>query len=621
MCGIAGFLSASRNEAAVLRGMTAALAHRGPDAEGFYESPGVHLGHRRLAVIDLETGRQPLFNEDGTVAVVFNGEIYNFLELRAELVKRGHRFATRTDSEVLVHGYEEYGDELLGRLRGMFAFALWDAQRRRLLVARDHLGVKPLYYHWNGRLFAFASELKALLKHPGVTRALDAEALGLFLECQYIPTPRSIYRDIRKLPAGHALVVEENAVRVFRYWQLDYGHKLTLQEEDAVALVERELRDSVRAMLMSDVPLGAFVSGGIDSSLVAALMAQESGRTIDTFNVGFSGEVAVSEHEYAQQTASHIGSRHHSVMLAPSDVLAAFSDWLDIFDEPFADPAAMPTMLLARFARRHVTVVLTGEGADEVFGGYSNYPKRAREERLSSLLGHPWSPLPPLVRCLPARVRKDRLLKAIANPIARRYTTIPNVFDTALRGDLYTPAFLAVHRETLAEYAERYYAECNSTAYLDRIMHVDLRLWLPDDLLTKVDRATMAYSLEARVPYLDHRFVETCARLAPTLKCRGATGKYLLKKIAERHLPNAIVHRAKHGFFMPMSEWLANELKPLVRDCLGAQGLARRRLVRADALERLLTQHYGGRRNHATRLWALLVLEQWFRRFAPDFSL
>lgn len=620
MCGISGFVDPN-TAPEVLRRMTAVLAHRGPDADGFYENGPVHLGHRRLAVLDLETGRQPLFNEDGSVAVVFNGEIYNFAELREQLLQRGHRFVTRTDTEVLVHGYEEYGDELLSRLRGMFAFALWDNQRRRLLLARDHLGVKPLYYYWNAGQLAFASELKSLALHPSVTRELDVEALGLFLECQYIPTPRSVYRHVHKLPAGHAAVLERGELRVFGYWRPDYQDKLPLSEPEAAALVEQALRDSVRAMLVADVPLGAFVSGGVDSSLVAALMTQEAGRPIETFNLGFSGGVAESEHAYAQRVASHIGARHRTLMLAPSDVLSAFSRWLDIFDEPFADPAALPTMLLSQFARRHVTVVLTGEGADEVFGGYDNYRRRVRHERVTTLLGHRYSPLPALVRYLPGWMRKDRFMKAIANPRARRYATISNVFDVALRGNLYTPAFRAAHHDSIAAYAERCFEECNSASYLDRLLHVDLRLWLPDDLLTKVDRATMAYSLEARVPYLDHRVVELCARLAPDLKCRGKIGKYILKRIAERHLPHDVVHRRKQGFFMPLSDWLANELKGQTYDCLGPQGLARRGLLRPQALARLLQQHYGGRRNHSSRLWALLVLERWFRRFAPDFAL
>lgn len=619
MCGIAGFIGTVSDATAVLRRMNDRLMHRGPDAEGIFERGPVHLGHRRLAVIDLENGRQPLFNEDGTVAVVFNGEIYNFVELREELIARGHRFQTHTDSEVLVHGYEEYGDSLLGKLRGMFAFALWDERRQRLLVARDHLGVKPLHYYWGDGCFVFASELKSVIEHPAVPRDIDLEALGLFLECQYIPSPRCIYAAVRKLPAGHALVIENGRLEQFRYWQIDYRDKLVVDEEEAAERVEAALREAVRAMLVADVPLGAFLSGGVDSSLIAALMAQESSGGVETFNLGFTGAVAGSEHEYARRVGEHIGSRHHSLMLTPHDVLGGFSGWLDIFDEPFADQAALPTLLLSRFARKEVTVVLTGEGADEVFAGYGNYHKRLREERISSVLGHPCSPVPRLLRSLPAVLRKDRLLKAIAQPRERRYVTIPNVFDAHLRGTLYTPAFRARHHEQVADTAARLYGECNSADYLDHLLHIDLGLWLPDDLLTKVDRATMDCALEARVPYLDHHFVELCARLAPDLKCRDRTGKYLLKKIAARHLPRDIVYRCKQGFVMPLSEWLAAELKPMVRDSL--EGMAQRGLFNPTALQRIERDHYSGTRNHAGRLWTLLVLEQWFRRFNPDFSL
>ncbi|CAK0768111.1 asparagine synthase (glutamine-hydrolysing) [Gammaproteobacteria bacterium] len=619
VCGIAGFIGDWVDSSTILQRMTAAIAHRGPDAEGFYQHGPVHLGHRRLAVIDLDSGRQPLFNEDGQIVVVFNGEIYNFIELRTELIACGHQFVTHTDSEVLVHGYEEYGDTLLEKLRGMFSFALWDEKRQRLLVARDHLGVKPLHYYWAHGQFIFASEIKAMHEHPAVVHELDLNSLGLFLECQYIPAPHSIYCDILKLPAGHALIIENGKLTLFSYWHIDYSHKLILNEEDAADLVEKTLRDSIRAMLVADVSIGAFLSGGVDSSLIAALMAQEASGQIRTFNLGFSGEVAGSEHEYAHRVAEHIASEHHSLILAPMDVLAAFSGWIDIFDEPFADQAALPTLLLSRFARQKVTVVLTGEGADEVFAGYGNYYKRLREERLSALFGHPYSPLPALLRHLPAMARKDRMLKAITEPVARRYATIPMLFDTLLGKNLYTPNFLAGQKERIVDYGERFYRECNSNNYLDHLLHIDLRLWLADDLLTKVDRATMECALEARVPYLDHHFVELCARLSPHLKCRGKTGKYLLKKIAERHLPAKIVYRDKHGFVMPLSEWLANELKPTVRQCL--RDLATRGLFLPEALCRIEGEHYTGKRNHAGRLWALLVLEQWFQRFQPEFTL
>ncbi len=620
MCGIAGYFGTRDAGPEVLRRMTSALAHRGPDADGFYESGPVRLGHRRLAVIDLETGRQPLFNEDGTVGLVFNGEIYNFQTLRDELIACGHRFSTRTDSEVLVHGWEQWGERLLGRLRGMFAFALWDGRAQTLFLARDHLGVKPLYYAAEPGLFVFASEPKALVQHPGVRRDLDPDALALYLEGQFIPTPYSIWKGIRKLPPGHAVIVTERGTTLTRWWLLDYQAKLDLAQTDAVDYVEKALRESVQGMLVSDVPLGAFISGGVDSSLVAALVAQTASHAVETFNLGFSGDGKGSEHEWARRVADHIGSRHHTLMLKPHDVLGMFDRWLGIFDEPFADQAALPTMALAEFARRRVTVALTGEGADEVFGGYDNYLKRVRGERVSGLLGARASPLPALIRRLPARWRKDRLLKAIASPRARRYVTIPNVFDETLRDTLYSDAFLATTQAKLADRAEAFFDECNADSYLERIQYVDTRLWLPDDLLTKVDRATMAFSLEARVPYLDHIFVEACARIPAELKCRGNQTKYLLKKVAERFLPRDVVYRPKQGFFMPMSEWLAGELQPLVRDALGDSGLARRRLFRPGVLDRLLLDHYRNRRNHAMRLWTLLVLEQWFRRAMPDFS-
>ena len=619
MCGLCGFVDvrASADDPGRLRAMNRRIAHRGPDAEGYFEEGAAHLGHRRLSVIDLAASLQPMASADGRYALVFNGEIYNFRELRAELEAAGRRFRTRGDTEVLLQALEHWGDAALGRLRGMFAFALWDRERRELFAARDHLGVKPFHYAWDGRLFAFASELKALLEHPGVPREVDFDALSLFLECQYIPAPRTIYRGVAKLDAAHALRLAGGELRVWRYWTPDYSHKPAWDEPEALARLESELRASVDGMLVADVPLGAFVSGGVDSSLVAALMTQQRGAAIETFNLGFQDDTTQSEHEEAAAVAAHLGSNHHALMVTPADVLHAFDAWVDVFDEPFGDQAALPTMLLAQLTRRHVTVVLTGEGADELFSGYTNYAKRVREERLVG----PLSFLAPLVRHLPPRVARDRIVKAIGLPKAQRYATIPNVFDAALQPGLYSDAFLARRRARISESAARFHDEANSAHYIERLMHVDLRLWLPDDLLVKVDRATMAHSLEARVPYLDHRFVEFVAALDPRFKQAGDTRKYLLKKLAEKFLPHDIVHRRKQGFVMPLSEWLEGGLKPHVERSLGPQGLARRGLFRQGALARLLAEHRGGRRNHAGRLWALTVLELWFERYLPAFAL
>jgi asparagine synthase (glutamine-hydrolysing) len=621
MCGITGYLSDDPRARAALPAMTAALAHRGPDADGFHCDGPVGLGHRRLAVIDLAGSRQPLLSADGTVAVVFNGEIYNFRELRRELASAGHVFVTNGDGEVLVHGWKAWGERMLERLTGMFAFALWDRARRALFLARDPVGVKPLYYAWHAGSFVFGSELKALRPFPGLPHDLDLDALALYLECQYIPAPRSIYAAIRKLPAGHWLAVRDGNIATGAYWRPSYVPKSRQDGAVAVDALEHELRRSVESMLVSDVPLGAFVSGGVDSGVIAALATRISGRAIDTFNLGFTGRDVGSEHEHAARVARHIGSRHHCLMLAPGDVLPALDRWVDVFDEPFGDQAALPTMLLAQYARREVTVVLTGEGADEVFGGYSNYTKRVREERITRVLGARGSPLPSLARRLPPRLARDRILKAVAEPRARRYATIPNIFDDLLRGEYFTPAFHGAVRARIADSAEVFYDECDSPAYLDHLLNIDARLWLPDDLLAKVDRATMAFSLEARVPYLDHGFFGFCARLPPAQKISGNLRKVILKRLAERHLPHEIVQREKQGFMMPLDRWLANELKADLARTLGPTGLQRRGLIRPEAIARLQAEHAAGRKNHAMRLWVLLILERWFARYEPDFAL
>jgi asparagine synthase (glutamine-hydrolysing) len=574
-------------------------------------------------VIDIEGSPQPMTSADGNVTLVFNGEIYNFRELRDDLTRGGYVFRTAGDTETVVAGWQAWGEDVVTHLRGMFAFALWDARARTLFAARDHLGVKPFHYAFDGESFVFGSEAKAVLAHPSVAADLDLTALRLFLECQFVPAPTCVFRGVRKLLPGHALRFRDGRVDTRAYWRPDYASKLALPEEEAVDALDRQLRESVAGMLVADVPLGAFVSGGVDSGLIAAVMTDLTRAPVDTFNIGFEGGVAVSEHREAARVAAHIGSRHHALMLSPDHVLDAFDRWIDVFDEPFADPAALPTMLLAGFARRSVTVVLTGEGADEVFGGYSNYRKRMREERLTRWLAHRASPLPALVRGLPASWRKDRLLRAMTEPLERRYRTIPNVFDAVLHDRLLTRVFLDATAQgpDVGAIAAAAFDEAAGAPYLDRLLHVDTRLWLPDDLLTKVDRATMTHSLEARVPYLDHRFVEFCARLDPAFKIRGDTHKHLLKRVAARYLPDDVVRRGKQGFVMPLSEWLAGRLAPEVDEHLGGHGLARRGLFREGVLSRLVDEHRRGRRNHAGRLWTLLILERWFRRYAPTFAI
>jgi asparagine synthase (glutamine-hydrolysing) len=624
MCGISGFVDfgeAGPERDATLRRMNRTLAHRGPDAEGYWSEGAASLGHRRLSVIDIESSLQPMATADGRYTLVFNGEIYNFRQLRSELEAAGCIFRTRGDTEVLLQAIAHWGRGALDRLQGMFAFACWDRLEQSLIAARDHLGVKPFHYFWDGRFFAFASELKAIMAHPKVSRDIDLNSLGIYLECQYIPGPATIFQAIRKLEPGHLLTLRAGSVSVERYWNLDYRHKVGADEAANVAGLDRALRSSVESMLVADVPLGAFVSGGIDSSLVAAVMTDVGGKPVETFNLGFANDTTQSEHEHAAAVARHIGARHHALMVTPGDVLGAFEDWVDVFDEPFGDQAALPTMLLARLTRQHVTVALTGEGADEVFSGYSNYGKRVREERLTRILGHRLSPFRHLAARLPAAWQKDRILRAAALPLPERYATIPMLFDHSLHAKLFSAPMQEAQHASIRSHARRFFDECNAGSYLEKIMHVDLGLWLPDDLLTKVDRATMAHSLEARVPYLDHRFVEFAATLPPQMKQRGNETKYILKKVAERYLPKSIVYRNKQGFVMPLTDWLAGGLKPAMEAALTDSALGARGIFQDGALARVLSEHRHGRRNHAGRLWALTVLERWFQRYAPDFRL
>jgi asparagine synthase (glutamine-hydrolysing) len=622
MCGIVGIVSPSPAPDSVFNAMMETLAPRGPDGAGAFRGHTVVLGNRRLSVIDPVGSAQPMVAADGSAVLTYNGELYNYRELRAELVQRGHRFRTRGDTEVLLEAYRAWGPAMLDRLEGMFAFAVWDVAAQRLFAARDRLGIKPFYYAWDGQTFVFASEIKTLLGHPAVSRDLDLDALSLYLEQQYVPAPRSIYRAIRKLPPAHSLELVGARLTLRSYWQPRYRDKLTLGEDEAVEALDRELRRAVASMLVADVPLGAFLSGGVDSSLMTALMAVGSGTAVDTFSLGFTEGGRRSEHQAAETVARHLGCHHHPIQVAARDIRKEIDAFVDVFDEPFGDQAALPTMLLSRATRQHVTVVLTGEGADEVFGGYPSYIRRLRLTRMCRVLGRRGSPIPPLIRLLPASLRARKLaFRMLARPAAEQYTSQSGKFHEEQQRALYSPAFYAARRDTMRAYGARYWAECDGTEPLDRILHVDTRLWLPDNLLTKVDRASMASALEARVPYLDHRLVEFAARLRPEMKIRQGQTKYLLKRVAERYLPSDVVHRPKRGFVMPLGEWLNTEWNDVVRGSLSDDGLLRRGLLQPSSVTRLIAEHQHGRANHEFRLWTLIALELWLARHAPDFRL
>ena len=590
------------------------LLHRGPDEGGIHTEPGVGLGMRRLSIIDLKTGHQPLANEDHSVWVVFNGEIYNYRELTAGLLTRGHRFATASDTETLVHLYEEHGADCVRHLRGMFAFALWDARRRTLLLARDRLGIKPLYYAQTPCGLVFGSELKALIASPWVRRRVDPNALAAYLKSGYVPDPLSILAGVAKLPAGHVLLVKDGrAGAPQRYWEPTSHFRDTdesLDEAEAGARLWDLLADAVRSHLVSDVPVGAFLSGGVDSSAVVGLMAREVGVPVKTFSVGFR-EAGFDEAPYARRVAEWFGTEHHELIATPQD-LGLLDEVLAACDEPFADASAIPTYLVSRLARQHVKVVLSGDGGDELFAGYDRYLVDQREKRLGILgdlgLG---APLRLISDALPEGARGKNFLRHFSLPRMGRYLDAISLFpDRALR-DLLEPG-VASASPPLFEDALR---DSQGLDTLSRLQDLDLRTNLPGDILTKVDRMSMAHSLEARVPLLDHPLVEFACRLPADLRMRGGQTKYLLRRILRGRVPDEVLARPKGGFGVPIRAWFGEHLPSFFRDRLGNGRRLEEIGIRPHAVRALVDlfeQH--GREDHCCRLWALTVLDSATRR-------
>jgi asparagine synthase (glutamine-hydrolysing) len=634
MCGIAGVLHQERGgraEPEVLRAMSAVLSHRGPDDEGFHVVGGVGLAHRRLSIIDLAQGRQPLYNEDRSVVVVFNGEIYNYQELTRRLEARGHRFRTRSDTEVLVHGYEEWGPDLVEELRGMFAFALWDEGRRRLVLARDRLGIKPLYYHVRPGLLVFASEVKALLEHPGVPRELDPEALDPYLSLRYVPGPRTLFRGIRKLQPGHLLVADEGGVRLSRYWELPEEDPSPAAAEAAQERFTEIFEESVRLRLIAEVPLGVFLSGGLDSTAVLAAMSRVApDRRFKTFNIGYQGTSAederANEDAYARLAARAFGAEHHEVRLSDEDFREALPRIVWHLDEPVADPACVPLYFISRRAREEITVVLSGEGADEILGGYGIYRRMLGLERAHRLLdrasgGHAAPLAAAAARLLPGdRLRYWARLAGL--PLAERYRGVSRGFLPEGKAALLGGAGASVEGDRrLAELlAERTDAVAGASP-LARMLRLDTTTWLPDDLLVKADKMTMAHSQELRVPFLDHRLVELAASLPPAHKVRDGKGKMLLREAMAGTVPQAILERSKKGFPVPTVP-LLRRLGGFTREILLDRGSACRTWFEPAAIERLLDEHARGRVRRDQEIWSLLVFELWHgtfldRRFAP----
>ncbi len=615
MCGICGICASGNSDGIELRtleAMSDALSHRGPDGNGLFLKSCVALGHRRLSIIDLAGGGQPMSNDDGSLTVVFNGEIYNYVELRRDLCSRGRQFRTDSDTEVLLHLYEESGDKCLAALNGMFAFALWDGRRRRLFAARDRMGEKPLYYCVRNGKLLFASELKSLMQYPGFEPSLDATSLDEYLAFGYVPAPHTIFKDVHKLPAAHALVWEHGGLRTYRYWEPAVPPADRLTEQEYVDELKRRLEASVQIRLRSDVPLGAFLSGGIDSSAIVALASMQHAESLETFSVGFDFQ-EFDESPYARAVAERYRTRHHQITVSDLDV-SIFGELVQHFDEPFADPSAIPTYYVAREAKRFVTVCLSGDGGDELFAGYDRYHEPALERLLGraprSLRRHL---LEPLAGAWPERMRGKGLLERAAAIGAERYQRHVGIFDPPSRQRLLRQTAQRDSRAGNGAF-ERFFNENGRDEVAIRQL-TDQLTYLPEDVLVKVDRTSMKSALEVRVPFLDHTVVEWVNAMPTDMKLRGGCSKYILKRMLHDLLPADILQRPKRGFGIPIRNWLRGDLVSFAHDLLLSPNSRCARLFDRAELSRLVERHQRGPRDLSRRLWALLWLEQWCRCF------
>jgi asparagine synthase (glutamine-hydrolysing) len=621
VCGVAGIIGRQDEavEAAQVRHMTDALVHRGPDDEGVQVEGNVGLGMRRLSVIDLAGGQQPLYNEDRSVWAVCNGEIYNFKILRKELEARGHRFSTRSDTEVIVHLYEEMGADCVKKLRGMFAIALYDTRRQSLLLARDRLGKKPLYYAQHDGRFYFASEIKAILAVAPQLADVNPEGILQFFYFGYVPDPQSAFKRIRKLPPGHLAEYSNGQLALRQYWDLPhYGEHDPGSDEACLEEMERRLEEAVRVRLISDVPLGAMLSGGVDSSIVVALMARCSATPVKTFSIGFE-KADFNEAEYARAVAQHFHTDHHELMVDP-DILGTLNHLTGLMEEPFGDSSMIPTYYVSRLARENVTVALSGDGGDELFAGYDRYAvhlKRKRFDGIPEWMGEAYRKR--VHRMLPANTYGRRFAWNASLSFRDRYLDGISFLPALHRErELFNEEFLESAEKLTPPYEQfaRYYDEAPANDPLSRLLYLDTKTYLPGDILTKVDRLSMAASLEARCPILDHEFVEWVARLPLKYKFRDGTRKYIFKKLAERlGIPPEVLYRRKRGFSMPLVHWMRHELRDFLMAILTEPRTLQRGYMKPQAVRRLLDEHMRGRRNHTGALWLLLVFELWHRNF------
>ncbi|MCB0253738.1 MAG: asparagine synthase (glutamine-hydrolyzing) [Anaerolineae bacterium] len=628
MCGIVGKLNFDEQpvDGSLIRRMCATIAHRGPDDEGFYLENVVGMGMRRLSIIDLSGGHQPLSNEDGSIWIVYNGEVYNFPELRSELETRGHRFATNTDTEVIVHLYEEMGERCVTRLNGMFAFAIWDARHSRLMLARDRLGKKPLHYAFTDNNLIFASEIAAILEDPQMPRQVNYVALQQYLRLWYVPGPLTMLQGIRKLPPAHWMLVEGGKVRIERYWDVDFSRKQQFTEQEWQEQILALLEDAVRIRLISDVSLGALLSGGIDSSLVVALMSRFSDRPVKTFAIGFDDQ-AYNELPYARQVARHLGTDHYEDIVRP-DAAEVLPKLIRHYGEPFGDDSCIPTYYVSRLTRQHVTVALSGDGGDESFGGYPRVARHVAFDPVSSLRGLMSSEVRRLLRnpqqmwLNPQHWRDfghELAFRAreIADPV-ERYTNAWTIWKDGTQHILMPEIRSQIPSNQALASLRGHWRRTRGWEPVDRLLYLDLATYLPDDLQVKIDIASMAVSLEVRAPFLDYRLVELAASMPASLKFRDGDTKVLLRKLAGEMLPAEITQRGKQGFSMPIAGWLRGDLRPMMEDLLLDARCRQHGIFQPAVVEYLLHTHTSGQRDFSRHIWPLLNFELWYRLFIEE---
>lgn len=613
MCGIAGFAGYSLTKDVAyerLRAMCDAIRHRGPDSDGYFLTEGVALGMRRLSVIDVAGGKQPISNEDRTITVVFNGELYNHHELRKELMRAGHTFATRSDTEVLVHLYEERGFEMTTALAGMFAFAIWDDRRQTLFLARDRTGIKPLSYCCTESSIAFCSETRSLYAFNPSTLAISSGSVMQYLAFGYVPDPNSIFENVKKLAPGHSLIWQRGAqIEIRRYWVPPAPDPEARDEHEVIEIIRSLLDKAVRAHLESEVPLGAFLSGGLDSSAVVALMCRHARGRVKTFSIGFA-EKAYDESSAAQAVAAHFGTDHTSLVVRP-DVEEMFSTIASTFDEPFADSSAIPTLLVARLARQAVTVALSGDGGDELFGGYARYRTILRRATEPGRVAALWSSLGLMLpQLFPGRNRLINRGRTLVGQYAATVLQPVRIDEGGVASETHP-----LGRLRIAEQMRAYFPGELAHDFAAAMMQVDLETYLPGDILTKVDRTTMAVSLEARVPLLDRDLVDFALRLPGGLRVTAAEGKRLYRRALQSIVPHAVLSRAKHGFAVPLAQWFRGPLNHRIAALRVPSG-ALKPFVDSKAVSRLVNEHSIGRRDHSVQLWRLMVLESWLESYS-----